>query len=124
MTSTNNRTINGYETIDGELVLSGENLNMIVLDYKEEQYKKIISNSKRHRKSSLKNILHVSLISISSRSRREPEDLRSSQLSSVNGAVTTSILFIISITLLQLQITNYFIIFINHYCASDITIIT
>ena len=31
-------------------ILSGENLNMIVLDYKEEQYKKIISNSKRHRK--------------------------------------------------------------------------
>ena len=31
-------------------ILSGENLNMIVLDYKEEQYKKITSNSKRHRK--------------------------------------------------------------------------
>ena len=31
-------------------ILSGENLNMIVLDYKEEQYKKIISNSKRDRK--------------------------------------------------------------------------
>ena len=31
-------------------ILSGENLNMIVLDYKEEQYKKIISNSKRHKK--------------------------------------------------------------------------
>ena len=31
-------------------ILSGENLNMIVLEYKEEQYKKIISNSKRHRK--------------------------------------------------------------------------
>ena len=31
-------------------ILSGENLNMIVLNYKEEQYKKIISNSKRHRK--------------------------------------------------------------------------
>ena len=31
-------------------ILSSENLNMIVLDYKEEQYKKIISNSKRHKK--------------------------------------------------------------------------
>ena len=31
-------------------ILSGENLNMIVLDYKEDQYKKIISNSKRNRK--------------------------------------------------------------------------
>ena len=31
-------------------ILSGENLKVIVLDYKEEQYKKIISNAKRHRK--------------------------------------------------------------------------
>ena len=31
-------------------ILSGENLNMIVLDYKEDQYKKIIYNFKRHKK--------------------------------------------------------------------------
>ena len=30
-------------------ILSDENLNMIVLDYKEEQYKKIISYSKRQK---------------------------------------------------------------------------
>ena len=39
-------------SIDNNIIpiLSGENLNMIVLDYKEEQYKKIISNAKRHNK--------------------------------------------------------------------------
>ena len=31
-------------------ILSGENLNMIVLHSKEERYKKIISNAKRHKK--------------------------------------------------------------------------
>ena len=36
--------------------LSGENLNMIVLDYKQEQYKKIISNAKRHKKYYLEKI--------------------------------------------------------------------
>ena len=39
-------------SIDNNIIpiLSGENLNMIVLDYKEEQHKKIISNAKRHKK--------------------------------------------------------------------------
>ena len=40
-------------------ILSGENLNMIVLDYKEEQYKKIISNAKRHKKYYLEKIEEI-----------------------------------------------------------------
>ena len=40
-------------------ILSGENLNMIVLDYKEEQYKKIIYNSKRHKKYYLEKIEEI-----------------------------------------------------------------
>ena len=40
-------------------ILSGENLNMIVLDYKEEQYKKIISNSKRHKKYYIEKIKEI-----------------------------------------------------------------
>ena len=45
-------------SIDNNIIpiLSGENLIMIVLDYKEEQYKKIISNAKRHKKYSLEKI--------------------------------------------------------------------
>ena len=40
-------------------ILSGKNLNMIVLDYKEEQYKKIISNAKRHKKYYLEKIEEI-----------------------------------------------------------------
>ena len=40
-------------------IISGENLNMIVLDYKEEQYKKIISNAKRHKKYYIKKIEEI-----------------------------------------------------------------
>ena len=40
-------------------ILSGENLNMIVLDYKGEQYKKTISSAKRHKKYYLEKIEEI-----------------------------------------------------------------
>ena len=40
-------------------ILSDENLNLIVLDYKEEQCKKIISKAKRHKKYYLEKIEEI-----------------------------------------------------------------
>ena len=45
MTSTNNRTINGYETIEGELVLSEITNSVLVIFYKNFILYIIIKNN-------------------------------------------------------------------------------